>query len=163
MDPATGRSRTRHLDERLLTYAALLYAAAFLVHTGDHFRRGLDVVTTEVVVLGSVAAALQVVAIGAVLRRVRLAPLLAVAVGLPDGLGIAAVHLLPHWSALSDAFPGAHGTGVTPLSWVAAITEVAGALLFALAGAYAIRQRGGLDALLSANTPTGMTVGQPTG
>ena len=55
-------------------------------------------------------------------------------------MGIAAVHLLPHWSAFSDAFPGAHGTGVTAFSWFAAILEVTGALLFALAGTHARRR-----------------------
>jgi hypothetical protein len=77
-----------------------------------------------------------------VLTRHRLAPVLAVAVGFPDAIGIAAVHLLPHWSSsLSDAFPGAHGTGVTALSWVAAITEIAGALAFGFAGLYVLRRQ----------------------
>ena len=137
---------------RLLTYAAAFYGAGWLIHTADHFRRGLDVVTTQVLVLGSVAAVLQLIAIGAVLLRHRLAPLLAVAVGLPDAAGIAAVHLLPHWSSLSDTFLGAHGTGVTWLSWIAVVAEVAGALLFGAAGAYVLRERGGLDALLAPST-----------
>jgi hypothetical protein len=119
-----------------LRWAAFVYAAAWVIHTADHLRRGTGVVTSEVLVLGTVAGALQVIAIGAVLTRHRLAPLLAVAVGFPDGIGIAAVHLLPHWSSLSDAFPGAHGTGVTGLSWVAATAEIAGALAFGAAGAY---------------------------
>jgi hypothetical protein len=64
---------------------------------------------------------------------------MAVAIGLPDAVGIAAVHLLPHWSAFSDAFPGAHGTGVTVFSWFAAILEVVAALGFGIAGAYALQ------------------------
>lgn len=137
---------------RLLTYAAWFYAAGWLIHTGDHFRRGLDVVTTQVLVLGSVAAVLQLVAIGAVLARHRLAPLLALAVGMPDAAGIAAVHLLPRWSSLSDTFLGAHATGVTGLSWMAVIAEVASALLFGAAGAFVLRQRGGLDRLVAPST-----------
>jgi hypothetical protein len=120
---------------RFLRYAALFYAVAWVVHTGDHVRRGLGVVTPEVSVLGTAAAFLQIVAIALVLGQHRWAPVLAVAVGLPDAIGIAAVHLLPHWSSFSDAFPGAHGTGVTGFSWVAAIIEVAAALAFAAAGA----------------------------
>jgi hypothetical protein len=120
---------------RVLRWSALFYAAAWVVHTADHLRRGTGVVTKEVLVLGTVAGVLQVIAIAAVLTRHRLAPIVAAAVGIPDAIGIASVHLLRHWSSLSDAFPGAHGTGVTGLSWVAAIAEIAAALSFGVAGA----------------------------
>jgi hypothetical protein len=123
-----------------LRWAAWFYAFAWVVHTGDHLRRGLGAVSVEVNVLGTVAAVLQIAAVVLVLRNHRWGPAAAVAVGLPDGIGIAAVHLLPHWSALSDAFPGAHGTGVTGFSWVAAIVEVVGALAFAAAGWAVLRQ-----------------------
>lgn len=123
----------------LLRYTAVLYGVAWVVHTGDHLRRGFGAVTTEVTVLGTGAAVLQVLAIALVFAGHRLAPLAALAVGLPDGIGIAAVHLLPHWSAFSDPFPGSHGTGVTAFSWLAAILEVVGALAFAAAGGYVLR------------------------
>lgn len=126
---------------RLLRLAAVLYAIAWAIHTGDHLRRGLGVVTTEVAVLGNVAAVLQLAAVALVFLRHRLAPILAVAIGFPDAVGIAAVHLLPHWSSFSDAFPGAHRTGVTALSWVAAILEVGGALAFGAAGTYVLHRR----------------------
>jgi hypothetical protein len=122
---------------RWLRYAAVLYAVAWAVHTGDHLRRGLDVVTTQVAVLGTVAAVLQLAAVAAVLARRAWAPVAAVAVGFPDALGIAAVHLLPHWGAFSDAFPGAHATAVTGFSWFAAVMEITGALAFGVAGAWA--------------------------
>lgn len=127
---------------QLLRYAAMFYLLAWAVHTGDHLRRGLDVVTAEVTVIGTAAAVLQLVAIAGVLRRRRWAPMAAVAIGFPDAIGIAAVHLLPRWSSLSDAFPGAHATGVTGFSWLAAIVEIAGALAFGLCGAYAWRRVG---------------------
>jgi hypothetical protein len=120
----------------VLRGTAALYAVVWVIHTGDHLRRGTGAVTKEVLVAGSAAAVLQLVAIGAVFARHRLAPLLAVAIGFPDAIGIAAVHLLPHWSSFSDAFPGAHGTGVTAFSWAAAIAEIAGALAFGAAGAF---------------------------
>lgn len=148
---------------RLLTAAAALYLAGWLVHNADHLRRGFDVVTTQVIVLGSVAGVLQLVAIGAVFFRFRLAPLLAVIVGLPDAVGIAAVHLLPHWSSLSDAFPGAHGAGVTVWSWVAASAEVGTALLFALAGLYTLRSQGGLNGLQGVSSPKRSALGQHAG
>lgn len=123
-----------------LRWAAAAYLLAWGVHTGDHLRRGVETVTTEVLVLGSVAAVLQILAIAAVFWRAPWAPIAAVAIGFPDAFGIAAVHLLPRWSSLSDAFPGSHGAGVTAASWAAAIVEIAGALAFALAGAYAWRR-----------------------
>jgi hypothetical protein len=124
----------------VLWYAAAFYLVAWAIHTGDHLRRGLGVVSTEVAVLGSVAAVLQLLAVSAVFLRWRGAAILAAAVGFPDAVGIAAVHLLPHWSSLSDAFPGAHGTGVNAFSWAAAVIEIAGALAFGAAGLYAVRR-----------------------
>src|SRR5690242_3570109 len=126
---------------RVLWYAALFYLAAWAVHTGDHVRRGLGTVTPEVSTLGTIAAVLQLVAIAAVLGRHRHAPLLAVVIGLPDAIGIAAVHLLPHWSAFSDAFPGSHGEGVNAFSWFAAALEIVAAFTFALAGWYVLHSK----------------------
>lgn len=125
---------------RLLAYAAALYAVAWAVHTGDHVRRGLDVVSSEVAVAGNIAAVLQLAVVASVFLRWRWAAVAAVAIGIPDAIGIAAVHLLPRWSSFSDAFPGAHGTNVTAFSWFAAIVEVSAALLFGLAGAHAWRR-----------------------
>jgi hypothetical protein len=126
----------------LLQFAAGFYAIAWAVHTGDHLRRGFSSITSEVTVLGTATAVLQIVAIVLVLSHHRWAPLVAVLIGVPDGLGIAAVHLLPHWSSFSDAFPGAHGTAVTGFSWFAAIVEIIGALTFAAAGAYCLKRSG---------------------
>ena len=126
----------------LLRFAAWFYALAWAVHTGDHLQRGFSSITSEVTVLGTTTAVLQIAAVVLVLTRNRWAPLVAVAIGLPDGVGIAAVHLLPHWSSFSDAFPGAHGTGVTGFSWFAAIVEIVGALTFAAAGAYCLKRSG---------------------
>jgi hypothetical protein len=63
----------------------------------------------------------------AVFLRWRWAPIAAIAVGFPDAVGVAAVHLLPRWSSFSDAFPGAHRTGVTAFSGGAAIVEIVAA------------------------------------
>lgn len=125
---------------RLFRYAAAFYAMAWAIHTGDHLRRGLGVVSSEVAVMGNVAAVLQLVGVAAVFLRKWWAALAAVAIGFPDALGIAAVHLLPRWSSFSDAFPGAHRTGVTGFSWFAAVVEITGALAFGLAGTYAWRR-----------------------
>jgi len=125
-----------------LRAAAVCYLVAWAVHTGDHLRRGLGVLSAEVTAAGTAGAVFQLVAIAAVLTRRRWAPVAAVAVGFPDALGIAAVHLLPHWSSFSDSFPGAKGTGVTGFSWFAAIFEIVAALAFGVAGALAWRPAG---------------------
>src|SRR5438445_11956875 len=124
---------------RLLRYAAILYAVAWAVHTGDHLRRGVGVETVEVTTLGGITAIAQLLVVATVFLRWRWAALAAAAIGFPDAVGIAAVHLLPHWSAFSDAFPGAHGTGVTGFSWFAAVLEIVGALVFGMAGVHALR------------------------
>jgi hypothetical protein len=139
-----GRShtleRTAPDPHRLLTYAAVLYGIGLVVHTADHVRRGTDVLTTEVNVLGTVSTLGGLVVIGLVLARHRLAPLAAAGFGFPVALGIAATHLLPEWSDFSDAFPGAHDTGVTMFSWLVVLVEIAGLLALGAAGVYAIRR-----------------------
>jgi hypothetical protein len=46
-------------------------------------------------------------------------------------LGVAAAHLAPHWSALSDPYPD---LGLDALSWAVMLAEIAAALVLALAG-----------------------------
>ena len=134
--PAT---RTRSAEsasggDRLLRYAAAFYAVGLIVHTADHIRRGTAVISTEVYWAGIISTAIGVVTIALIAARHRLAPLAAALTGLPIAAGVAAVHLLPHWSVLSDAFPGARGTGVTALSWAVVSVEIAGALAMGLRG-----------------------------
>lgn len=128
--------------DRLLKAAARYYAAAFLLHTGDHLRRGVDAVTPEVFWAGMVASVVAMVAIVLVLSGHRLAPQIAVMAGFPLALGYAAVHLAPRWSAFSDPFPGG---GVDAVSWAAALIEIAGAFALGATGAYALRCGGRLQ------------------
>ena len=123
---------------RVLKYAALLYAAGFLLHNADHVRRGLDVLTPEVLGAGSASGVVAVGAIALALVGHPLAPLVAVAHGLSQGLGVAAVHLLPHWSTFSDSLPDG---GADALSWVAVLVEIGSALGFGVAGAYVLARR----------------------
>ena len=73
----------------------------------------------------------------------RHAPLLAAITGFPIAFGVAAVHLLPKWSAFSDTFVGAHNTGVTAMSWTVVLVEIAGALALGIAGLAVIREERG--------------------
>lgn len=133
-DETSGRR-----SARLLRYAALVYAAGFLLHNGDHVRRGFDVLTPEVFAAGTVTGVVAMAAITLALVGHRVAPLVAVVHGFSQALGVAAVHLLPHWSAFSDSLPDGH---VDALSWAAVLAEIAGALALGAAGAYALRHSG---------------------
>jgi hypothetical protein len=125
--------------QRWLRAAALVFAAGFVLHNADHVRRGFDALTAHVLVAGSLGGLLTLGAIGLVLARHPLAPLAAVAVGYQMAVGVAAVHLLPRWSAFSDSLPDGPVDGWT---WVAVLAEIAGALAFGLAGSYALRRDG---------------------
>jgi hypothetical protein len=70
-----------------------------------------------------------------VLTHYRLARQVAVVVGFSTAVAVAASHLLPRWSSLSDAFPG---SSVDALSWAAVSVEIAGALTFGTAAAFAL-------------------------
>jgi len=124
---------------RLLRWAAAVYALGLAAHTADHIRRGTGVISPEVYWAGLVSTAAGVATLLLVALRHRLAPLAAALLGVPVAIGVAAVHLLPHWSVLSDAFPGSRGTGVTPLSWTVVLVEIAGALVMGIAGVRALR------------------------
>lgn len=121
-----------------LRAAALLYAVGLTLHTADHFRRGTDAVTPQVLWLGTAGTLLGALAIVAVLVGHRMAPEIAAAVGLPKAIGVSAVHFLPAWGAFSDSFV----TGdVGALSWAAASIEVTGALALGVTGVRALTRR----------------------
>ena len=127
---------------RTLALAAALYGVTIAIHTADHVRRGLGSVTPEVLRAGSVSTVIAAGAIVLALMRNRFAPAVAAAVGFSSALGVAAVHLLPQWSAFSDPFPG---SSVDIGSWIAVCIEILGAVAFGLAG---------LSALLRQRNPT---------
>jgi predicted exporter len=114
-----------------LKYSTLFFALGLAVHGADHWRRGFHVLTPEVFWAGLGVSILGVMAIVLVLMNNRFAPVLAVAVGFSTALGVAASHLLPRWSAFSDAFPG---TTVSALSYTAVLIEIIGALLLGISG-----------------------------
>ena len=109
----------------------LSFCGSLLAHGTDHWRRGFKVLTPEVNWAGTVLSVLAVISITPVLTRHSWGPLVAVAVGFPMAVGVAASHLLPHWSSFSDAFPG---SGVDSLSYAAVVFEVIASLVFGAAG-----------------------------
>lgn len=133
------------MSDRYLRAAALVYAVGLVLHTADHFRRGIDVLTREVLWLGNLSTAAAVVVVALVMTRHRWAPTAAVLLGFAVAIGVSAVHLLPRWSTLSDAFPGARGTGVTAISWTVVLLEIVGALALGVAGLMSVSSRSVAD------------------
>ena len=126
-------------DHRWLKYSALFYALGLALHTADHFRRGLDASTSQVLIVGNLSTALGITVAVMVIVGYRHAALLAALTGFPVAFGVASVHLLPEWSAFSDTFVNAHNTGVTAMSWTVVLVEIAGALALGVAGLAAVR------------------------
>jgi hypothetical protein len=118
------------LDVTRLRAAAALFLAANIVHTLDHVRQGVDRLAAEVLAGGTLLTLAAVLALA--LRRDPRAPVVCTGVGLAGALGVAASHLAPHWSALSDPYPG---LGLDALSWAVMLAEIAAALVLAVAGA----------------------------
>ena len=127
-------------EHRWLKSCALFYALGLALHTADHLRRGLNVVTPQVLWVGNVSTVIGITVAVLVILGYRHGPILAATTGIPVALGVAAVHLLPKWSALSDAFVGAHNTGVTALSWTVVLLEIAGATAMGIAGLVIVRE-----------------------
>ena len=132
---------TRFDASRGIKFAALVYALGLALHTADHLRRGLEVLTPEVQWAGNLSTLFGITAVALVLTNNRFGPLTAALTGVPVALGVAAVHLLPHWSAFSDSFPDAHGTGVSALSWTVVSIEIIGALAMGVCGLLVLREQ----------------------
>jgi len=128
-------------EYRWLKYSALLYALGLGLHTVDHFRRGLDASTGQVLVAGNISTAIGITVVVMVIVGYRHAALLAAITGFPVAFGVAAVHLLPTWSAFSDTFVNAHNTGITAMSWTVVLIEIAGALAMGIAGFVIVRDQ----------------------
>jgi hypothetical protein len=117
---------------RSLVTANAVFVAVNLLHTADHQRQGTDGLTTEILVGGGVLTLAALASLVMAWRRSSNAPLFAVVLGLSGAAGIAASHIAPHWSALSDSYPE---IGADALSWVVMLLEIGGALLLAHTGA----------------------------
>ena len=131
------------MTDTTLRTTSLVFAAAVLVHGADHLRRGIDAVSTTVFAAGNAQLVAGAIAVALVLRRHPLAPAVAVGVGFVSAFGFAAAHLLPHWSAFSDAYVGVQrGPDVNAFSWFTALFEIAADLAFGFAGLAVLRRRG---------------------
>jgi hypothetical protein len=126
---------------RALRIAAGIYAFGLVLHTFDHLRRGLDASPVAVLWAGNLSTLLGVAAIILVLAGHRWAPAFAAITGIPVAIGVAAVHLLPPWGALSESFLDG-GNGINAMSWIVVVIEIAGAIAMGVAGLVALRDQG---------------------
>jgi hypothetical protein len=131
-----------------LRLAASLYLVGLIAHTADHIRRGTSVITTEVLALGVLSTIAGIITLALIFTRNRRAPVAAAVFGFQVAIGVSAVHLLPKWSAFSDAFPGSRGTGISAVSWTVVLVEIAGGLALGIAGASALLRERRADSRL---------------
>jgi hypothetical protein len=124
----------------------VLFTVAVIIHNGDHLRRGVDTLTTDVFWVGTAGIVLEVGLVVLICQRHRLAPLAAAAGGLALAGGYLEVHFLPAHGWLSDSFTSA--TQLSPLSWTAASLEVVAAVSLGVVGLIVVRWRGGLEAAI---------------
>lgn len=114
-----------------LKYAGLGLIAGFIIHNGDHARRGLDATSEGVVWGGFFGLLVAAVMLTLVFTDHPLAPAAAAVGGLSLAIGVSAVHLLPSWGALSDSLTGGDNDAYT---WVAVLAEIAGAAWVGVVG-----------------------------
>jgi hypothetical protein len=120
-------ARIRSLDS--LATASVVFLAANVLHTIDHFRQGVGDLTTEIVVAGSLLTLSAAATLFLALRRHPQAPLVAAVVGLSGAAGILAAHVAPHWSALSDSYPQIDADAI---AWIVMLVEFGAALALGL-------------------------------
>jgi hypothetical protein len=118
-----------------LEKASAAFVAANILHTLDHFRQGLDGLTWEILSAGTLLTLEAIVVLVLVLRRHEWAAPVAAVVGFSGAIGIAAAHIAPHWSALSDSYPQ---IGADALSWIVMLMEMGAALTLGLVASNAL-------------------------
>jgi hypothetical protein len=122
-----------------LAIAATAFLAANLLHGADHIRQHLAGVDTEVFVGGGMLTAAAVAVRIVALRRSPRAPLIATVVGFGAAVLVAASHIAPHWSALSDSY--IDDIHADALAWAVMLLEVAAGFLLGVAGVHGLRAR----------------------
>ncbi len=121
-----------------LRAGAFVFIAAWLVHTADHARRGLDDTTETVVWAGTFVGLLAAVSITLILVRHPTAPAIAAVVFPSIAFGVIASHLVPEWSALSD--PLLVESATDRWSILAASGEIIAAVMLGVAAVRVMRR-----------------------
>ena len=120
----------------MLRATAFAFLAANLVHTADHLRQGTGDLSWEILAGGTTLTLAAVLVVVLVVREHPRAPLLAAIVGFAGAIGIAASHIAPHWSALSDSYVEGDQDA---LSWLVVLIEISTAAALGIAGLRSLR------------------------
>src|SRR3954453_16495797 len=120
-----------------LTIAAMAFLAANLLHGADHVRQHLAGVDTAVAIGGAMLTAAAVAVLIVALQHHPRAPVLAAVVGFAAAILVAASHIAPHWSVLSDSYVDDIHPDV--LSWAVVSLEIAAALALGVVGLQRMR------------------------
>jgi len=139
-----------------LLLANILFVVANLLHTADHQRQGTEGLSWEIFVGGSAITIAAIASLVLAYRRDERAAIFGAVLGLSAAAGIAASHLAPHWSALSDSYPQIHADAI---SWVVVLLEIGGALLLAAVSVRELRRASNAAPRAAVVTGAGRTTG----
>src|SRR4051794_33380731 len=126
--------RRARIRDDWLVIAAIAYLAANLLHGADHIRQELAGVNVAIAAGGAVLTAAGVAAVVIALRHDPRMPLVATVVGFSAAILVAASHIAPHWSVLSDSYVD----DISPdaVSWVVVLLEIGAAAFLGAVGLY---------------------------
>jgi len=105
-----------------------------VVHDLDHVRQG-RALNSELFGVGAVAFITAIVSLFLANRGHRLAPVTAIIVGFGNVIGVALVHVAPHWGPFSDPYAAAH---VDWFSWTVIFAMMLVSLMLGLSGVRAL-------------------------
>jgi len=107
-----------------------------LVHDLDHVRQG-RALKSELYGVGAIALVTAIISLVLAAREHWLAPAAVVVVGFGNVVGVALVHVVPHWGPLSDPYAASH---VDWFSWAVIVTMMLVGLMLGIAGIRAFRE-----------------------
>lgn len=116
---------------------SLILLALLVLHVVDHSALHPGSAGGATSAVGLVGLAAVALLAGLALRRDARAPIGAAIIGFGTAVGFALVHIAPHWSALSDPYPGA---GLTLVSWASMLTALVIGFALGLAGVAELRR-----------------------
>jgi hypothetical protein len=132
-----GMDQPLRIGRDRLAIAAIAFLAANLIHSADHVRQDFAGVNAAVFGGGTALTAAAVAVCVATLRAYPRAPLLAAIVGFEAAVLVAASHIAPHWSVLSDSY--VNDIHPDALSWAVMLMEVAAGFALGVFGVHTLR------------------------
>jgi hypothetical protein len=123
------------VKDRYLVALNGLLVVMIVVHDLDHVRQG-RALQSELLGVGAIAIVTGIGSLVLAIREHWLAPAAAVIVGFGNVVGVALIHVAPHWGPFSDPYSAAH---VDWFSWTVIVTMMFVGLMLGIAGIRALR------------------------